>query len=476
MKSIWSVNTQLPHREPLTGTVHCEAAVIGGGMAGILCAYELEKAGIRTIVLEADRIASGQTKNTTAKITLQHGPIYHRLIESVGLQAAMQYVHANKRAIAEYKRMVYDENIDCDFQILPSYLYTKRKISVLNAEYKAAKQLSIDCEMTRKTQLPFEIKAALRFADQAQFDPLRFIKAVSGGLKIYEKTPVQSIEQNRLITKAGTVYADQIFVCTHFPFINFPGLYFAKMHQQRSYVVAIKTDTPLDGMYYGIDTGALSFRGYQDYILLGGGSHRTGESDENAFRMLREEAGRLYGQKPRFYWAAQDCMSLDGVPYIGQYAKKWKNIYVATGFNKWGMTSAMAAALLLADMAQGKNTDAAAAFDPARINAPSAKAFFAEAGHSVKGLTAYYLKNPDGVLSNIPKGWGGIIDDNGHKTGVYKDKTGKIYAVIPKCPHLGCQLSFNHAEKTWDCPCHGSRFDYQGRLIDNPAQENLKRL
>lgn len=475
MQSLWSGETKLKARQSLNGDMSIDTAVIGGGMAGLLIAYYLQQKGIECAVFEARRIAGGQTKNTTAKITCQHGLKYHSLIRNFGITKAKQYARANLKAIDEYERIIRDNNIRCDFKRLPSYLYTTDNADLLVDEAKAARMAGIDEQLTDKTELPFKVSGALRFDNQAQFSPLKFIESIAENLTIYENTMVRGIENNNFVTDRGIVSAGNIVVATHFPFINAPGYYFMRMHQERSYVLALKNAAKLEGMYYGIDKNGLSFRTAGEYLLLGGGGHRTGENPKgDKYSKLESAAKYFYPNSSEVCrWSAQDCIPLDGVPYIGRYSSSLPNVYVATGFQKWGMSSSMVAAMIISEMIAG-GENPYEIFSPERFKvSAAAKSLMNETGHSVKGLSKNILRFPDRAASEIPKGHGGIVEYDGKKVGVYKDENGKIYAVSNKCTHLGCQLEWNPDEKSWDCPCHGSRFDYTGRLIDNPAMKSL---
>ena len=272
--------------------------------------------------------------------------------------------------------------------------------------------------------------------------------------------------------------AKHIVFATHFPFLNMPGFYFARMHQERSYVLALKDAAQLDGMYLGVDGEALSFRNFEDTLLLGGGSHRTGENSAGGqYAGLRQQAEKLYpGSREITRWSAQDCVTLDGVPYIGPFAAAQPNWYVATGFGKWGMTSSMVAATLIADEISGVENPRAEVFSPLRFTpSASVKSFFLEMGHAVSGLSRQIFTIPEADLADLPLGHGGVLENEGEKVGVYKDEQGAVHLVSTRCSHLGCQLAWNPDEKSWDCPCHGSRFDYQGNLLDNPAQTGLER-
>lgn len=476
MESIWSRNCEIPKRHSLNHDITTDVAVIGAGMAGILIAYHLQEQGIKTVVLDAERIAGGVTKNTTAKITAQHSLIYGNLIKGFGEESARQYAQANMRAIQRYQEIIEKEKIECSFEMKPSYVYSTGDVVPLQDEAKAAKQLGIDAEFTQKTTLPFHVRGAVKFNNQAQFHPLEFIKAISSNLTVYEHTRVKEVQENGVVTESGFVKANTIIFACHFPFLNMPGFYFARMHQERSYVLALENAGELDGMYIDMAEGGLSFRTYNQYLLLGGEGHRTGKMPPySCYQKLRETASKLYPNANEVAnWSAQDCTPLDSVPYIGPFSSSTPNWFVATGFNKWGMTSSMAAAQILTDMVLKKDVYYALVFSPQRfqINA-ELKNFVTDSAQAVNGLLLKKMQPAKRDWEEIPAGHGGIVNYDGEKVGVYKNEKEECFIVSIKCPHLGCQLEWNQDELSWDCPCHGSRFDYRGNLIGGPAQENL---
>ena len=473
-ESIWSRNCQISERDSLNQDTETEIAVIGAGMAGILTAYALQAAGHQVIVLEAERIASGQTRNTTAKITSQHAMIYQKLIRTLGEDKARQYASANEAAIREYRRLIDAEGIDCDFTSCNAYVYGDN-IRQLQDEAEAAIRLGLPAEFTDDTPLPFPVGGAVRFTGQAAFHPLKFLKALADRLTIYEHTSVSTVEDHVLTTQRGMIRAEKIIFACHYPFINFPGMYFARMHQERSYVVALKNAGQIEGMWIGGEKGGYSFRNYGDLLLLGGEGHRTGESGVcGRYETLRQKAKEWFpDSRETACWSAQDCITPDQVPYIGRYASGQPDWYVATGFQKWGMTSSMVSAMLIRDMICGNENPNAEVFDPGRFEVSSIPKVAAEGGHAVKGLTKRLFEIPSDQAAQIPYGHAGIVSLNGEKAGVYKEEDGTVHAVDIQCPHLGCQLEWNPDERSWDCPCHGSRFDYLGHLISGPAQEEI---
>ena len=474
MESIWTENCLIIEREPLKGNIEAEIAVIGAGLAGLLAASALQEAGHRTIVLEANRIASGQTRNTTAKITSQHGMIYRRLIDTVGKSKARQYAMANEAAVETYRRLIAEENIDCSFEERSAFVYGNDG-KELEAEAEAASSLGLPASFVRETALPFPTAGAVRFAHQAQFHPLQFIDHIARPLTVYENTSALRVEDDQIETTGGQVRAKQIVFACHYPFVNFPGMYFARMHQERSYVLALESASRVDGMWIGSGEGAFSFRNYKDLLLLGGGGHRCGENRAGGkYELLRKMAKSWFPDSREIaHWSAQDCVSADGIPYIGRYAESRPNWYVATGFHKWGMTSAMASAMLLRDLICGRENPYADVFAPDRFDAKTLTGIAAEGGQAVKGLAKELFQIPAERAAEIPGGHGGVVLLHGEKVGVYKTEDGRLYPVDIRCPHLGCQLEWNPDERSWDCPCHGSRFDRFGHLISGPAQEDL---
>lgn len=429
MRSIWNISAQCPRFESLNGDIAVDALIVGGGIAGILCAYALREANVDYALIEADKICGGITQNTTAKITVQHGLIYDKLIREFGTRKARQYFEANNDALKEYRRLC--AHIDCDFEESDAYLYSVDDKGKIEEEAKAYKKLGIKAEQTNKLPLPFSVSDALRVSGQAEFNPLKFLYAISKDLRIYENTKAVEFATGMVRTNRGNIRAKSIIVATHFPIINKHGGYFVKMYQHRSYVLALKDAPQIDGMYIDENEKGLSFRNYGEYLLLGGGSHRTGKNGGN-WRELEAFAAKYYpNAKEVCRFATQDCMTLDGIPYIGRYSQKAEGLYVATGFNKWGMTSAMAAAMILRDEILGKNNRYAEVFSPSRS-----------------------ILRPQLALN------------------LFETTINLLTPTTPRCPHLGCALKYNKAEHTWDCPCHGSRFTEDGKLIDNPATDD----
>ena len=431
MDSVWTISAQLPSFEPLKEDIKTDVLIIGGGLAGILCAWRLKQAGVDVTLVEADTICSGITKNTTAKITSQHGLVYDALIRKMGTEKAKLYLQANQDALQQYREMCRD--IDCDFEEQDAFVYALHSRQKIDRELEALHRLDFDAAFAKDLPLPFPVAGAVKFPNQAQFHPLKFAAGIANDLRIYEHTKVRELMPGKAITNGGTISAKKIIIATHFPMINKHGGYFIKLYQHRSYVLALKNAPSFDGMYLDEDEKGLSFRHYKDMLLLGGGSHRSGKQGGNWHELERFARQHYPDAEIAARWATQDCMTLDHVPYIGQYAKNTPDLFVATGFNKWGMTSSMVAADILTDLVQEKQNPYASVFDPSRsILHPQ---LFLNAAESTINL---------------------------------------LTPTVPRCPHMGCALKYNKVEHTWDCPCHGSRFAEDGTLIDNPATDDKR--
>ncbi len=383
MGSLWRRDTTAPIAPALRGDLRVDAAVIGGGMAGILTARALAEEGLHTAVLEARTLGSGQTGNTTAKITAQHGLIYTRLIRQLGESRARLYARANQVAVEEYRRLARS-GINCDFMDCPAYLYSRVRELPLVREDGACRALGLETAFTLTTTLPFPVKGAVRMEGQAMLHPLKFLYGAARGLEVYEHTPVLTAEEDRLTTPHGTVSARYVVFACHYPFVNFPGLYFARMHQERSYVAAVSGAPQLDGIYYGVDPGGLSFRNAGDYLLVGGGGHPTGQGAEHSpYQTLEDQAKALWPNAvPAARWSAQDCVTLDGLPYIGVCSPSRPHWYVATGFQKWGMTASMVAADLISAQIAGREHPLTPVLSPRRGSGTAARSLPLERGRA----------------------------------------------------------------------------------------------
>lgn len=477
MKSIWRKTCEIKKRPALEKNLESDIVVIGAGMAGLMIAYLLQKAGKQVAVLEAGRIAGGQTQNTTAKITSQHGLFYDRLLKEKGKEKATAYVALHQQAIRTYRDMIEKERIDCDFEETWACVFSQDK-ELLKKEEQAALLLGEKAEFLPSVPLPFAAGAAVRVYGQAQFHPLKFISAISENLRIYENTPVQSVEGNQVCTAQGTVRGEKIIFACHYPFVNFPGLYFSRIHQERSYILALENAQQLEGMYIGVGDKPYSFRNYGNFLLLGGEKHRCGENMEGGrYEKLRQVAKEWFpGSREVCCWSAQDGITADALPFIGKYAFGRPDWYVASGFQKWGMTTSMASALLLTREICGKGNSDFGIVSPRRFSMREVGKAVDMGTRAVKSISKRIMWMPQEETRDIASGHGGIVRTDQGKEGVYRDEKGKVHAVSVRCPHMGCELEWNPDEASWDCPCHGSRFDYDGNLLSGPAKKGSYRV
>ena len=430
MKSLWYSDVKMPHFERLEKDLKTDVLIIGGGITGVLCAYQLHQSGIDYVLVEADRICGGVTGNTTAKITAQHGLCYRKIADRFGLEGASLYYEANAQAIEDYRTLC--EGIDCDFHASDSFVYSLNGRKELEAEQAILSKIGVKTALVDHIALPLSIHVALGMPRQAEFHPLKFLASIAHELHIYENSRVTELIGTDARTAHARITAKRIIVATHFPFLNKHGSYFLKMYQSRSYVLAIDGAEKLEANYIDADEKGLSFRTANGLLLIGCGSHRTGKKSDGWTDALRFSVQHFPKAGERFRWATQDCMTLDGLPYVGLYSAGTDGLYVATGFGKWGMTGAMMASRVLADLLKGKETPLSRLLSPSR---------------SI--LRPQLAANAWETLENL------------------------LPLRHHRCPHLGCSLKWNPWEHTWDCPCHGSRFDREGRLLEGPAQGDL---
>lgn len=501
MKSYWisSLNEKEINKfQSLKENVDTDICIIGGGLTGLNLAYNLRKYNIKTILIEKDRICKSTSGNSTAKITSQHGLIYKYLADSKGIDFAKKYYKANEKAIGNIANIIKNENIDCDFEYQPSYVFTenisdiqkiKEEASIVNkfggkAEYLEAKDIEIS-NLVKTT-------AGVKFENQAYFNPYKYANALAkicsnSQIHIYEKTKAVDVidEENGYLIKTENgceIKTKYLIITTKYPIVNIPGFYFLKMYQSTSYGIGMKTKQKVfNGMYINSEKPTISLRMAKDkdgYILIVVGSdHKTGEEKDlsNSYTRLEKIAREIYPKgEIKYHWNTEDCITLDKIPYIGEFSKVWKNCYVATGFNKWGMTTSKIAADIIIDKIMGFENEYEKVFTATRVEPVKN---IKEVGNMVKtsmdALVIKKLEISKEEVNQIQKGEGKIVEIDGKKVGIYKNEQGEIYKINPVCKHLGCELTWNNLDKTWDCPCHGSRYDYQGNLLYGPSVRDL---
>ena len=467
-----------------------DVAVVGAGITGLTLARLLVDAGVEAVVLDAGPVCAGTSGYTTAKVTALHRLVYRELVERHGEERARAYAAANQGAVDRVAAFVESDGIDCDLVRAPAVTYTERADRVADAEREvdAARRFGLPVEFATTAPLPVRIRAAVRLDDQLHLHPRRYCLglarhvAAHGGT-VHEHTRALTIESGpsgvAVQTDRGTVHADRAVLATHMPMLD-RGAFFARAHPYRSYALAARVrQAAPEGMYISVEEPTRSLRpAPMGRLIVGGEGHKAGhEADTRRhYAALESWARECFDvESVEYRWSAQDYVTVDGFPYVGRLTAREERVLLATGFRKWGMTNGTAAAEILADLLLGRHNPWAEAFDATRI-APrvSAAGLVKEnlgvARHFVADRVAA-LRAP--TAESLRPGEGAIARHDGARAACYRDEEGEIHAVSMTCTHLGCQVAFNTAERTWDCPCHGSRFDIDGRVLEGPAVKDL---
>lgn len=494
-ESVWIASTDDPRYGTLDVPIDVDVAVLGAGIAGLTTALMLKNAGLRVAVLEANGVSRATTGHTTAKVSTQHGLIYDTLSSKFGRDGAHAYAEANLAAVDLVESIVHEHGIDCDWERRPAYAYTEQdsEVSQIEKEVEAAQLAGLPASYTEETDLPWSVKAAVRFDDQAQFHPRRYCLALArlvngDGSRVFEQTRAHDVEEGSpcvVKTEHHDVRAAFVVLATHLPFLD-RGAFFAKCHPEREYVLAVALEQPAPkGMYISVEQPTRSIRQHPfdggELLILGGDSHKTGQDDdtERHYAALEEFARERFAVRSIEYrWSTQDHMSLDQVPYIGKLRRGSERLYVATGFNKWGMTGATVAGVLISDEILGRENAWTTLFDPNRVKPrASVKQFIKENLNVARRFVGDRIAERTPVsVEELAPGEGQVTSVHGKQVAVARGADGSLHAVSARCTHLGCIVNWNTAETTWDCPCHGSRFGVDGKAIEGPAVTDLEEL
>ncbi len=487
-KSIWNNEIKAVYPK-LEQDISVNVIVVGGGIAGMSTAYNLVKNGLKVAVLEKDEIGNKNTGTTTAQLTAQHDLIYSYIDKEFGINQAKLYLEAQLEAIQDIVGICDEDKIDCDLEMVNSYIYTneEKHIKLIKHEYEVLKEIDYDAIYTKELETSIPMKAAVGFKDQYNFHPVKYIhglakKIAQSDSAIYENTRVVDFEYKygkHIVTTANDkkVTAPFLVIATSNPIINFPGLYFMKVHDERSYVVSFSSNSPINGSFSSIDSTAHYLRTQKGKIMLGGYEHRTGEKEDTMLymNMLKEDARKMFGEDIKFdyEWSAQDGTTVDGLPYIGNYSRTLHGAYVICGFNKWGMSNSQVAANIICDLILDRPNDYMSLFKPQRCKPITSFTSYLE---MVKYSTLGFIDKlhfPSIGIEDVHEDEGKVISYKNKRVGAYRDSKDQLHLVVPKCKHLGCELVFNPLEKTWDCPCHASRYDINGKMIDGPSVHDL---
>lgn len=491
-ESIWdNTITKIPKFNILNKDINTYVCIIGGGITGVSTGYMLHKNNVDFVLLEKNTICSNTTKFSTAKITSQHGLIYTDIAKKYGLKYAKLYLDANNEAIQNIKEIVENDNIDCDFTEQDSYIFTqdiKYRGNINNEAQILAKLGFKGFDVLNSVELPINTSYAIKFKNQAKFNPIKYTLSLANIFrdKIYENANVIKIEKNNnsyvVHTQNNKIYCKKIVIATHFPIKDIPGFHFIKMYQETSNVLAVDIeDNIFNGMYINVEAPTISLRSMKynnhNILLVGGNEFKTGDViKNNKYDFLEKIASQMYPNcKIIKKWNTQDCMTLDKIPYIGNFSKFYPNVYMATGFNKWGITTSNIAANILKDKILENKNRYEKVFDSTRLHPiKNSKELYYNINQTIQAEILNKFKIKEENIDDIPLNTGKIIKESGKRIGIYKDEKGNIYRIKPYCSHLKCLLTFNSQDKTWDCPCHGSRFDIYGNVINNPASKDIK--
>ncbi|GAA3640651.1 FAD-dependent oxidoreductase [Lentzea roselyniae] len=480
-QSLWLSALPATPRPPLTGKHTFDVAVVGGGITGLTTALLLKRRGLRVVVLEAGRVASGVSGNNTAKVTALQSTVYSQIIKAHDLAAATDYATASLAAVAQVADLVQLENISCDLRRAPAatYAYTESEAQQVDDELIAARRAGLPVRSSVDLDLPFEVHAAVRLDDQLTLHPVKYLlglaAAIDGdGSQVCENSRVLDVSGTRVSTADGQVDAAHIVIATHFPTLD-RGLYFARMELTRAYCIAARVSSPPEALAISTGSPSWSIAAHEDKLIVAGQSHPTGKQAVEPFRRLEEFARRHWQvEEITHRWSAQDPTAYDHLPMIGTYLPGNNTMFTATGYMKWGLTSGTFAASLLADLVTGKPNDLADRFSPHRLSLKSLPELVKKNAEVAVEFVGDRVLPADATSSeNLPRDHAHVIRDGLGKTGVYRDADGQLHAVSMRCTHLGCLVRFNAAERSWDCPCHGSRFDIDGEVLEGPATRPL---
>jgi glycine/D-amino acid oxidase-like deaminating enzyme/nitrite reductase/ring-hydroxylating ferredoxin subunit len=491
--SLWVGTADGPRFEALGGDMAADVAVLGAGMAGLTAATLLKEQGRRVVVVEAGRVASGVTGYTTAKLTVLHGLIFDDLVRAFGPDEARTYADANLAGMGTVADLAVRHRILCDLERRPAYTYTTDPAMVdkIRAEVTATRRIGLSSELVTDTDLPYPVEAAIRLGDQAQFHPRKYClglaRAIDGdGSRLFERTRATSVDEGRdrctVETDRGTITADYVVQATHLP-ISDKGGFFARTHPMRSYALSAHLDGPVpQGIYLSVDTPTRSVRSARtddgEVVIVGGEGHKVGQEPDTrrCYAALEAWAGENFAVRSIDYrWSAQDYVPADTVPFVGPLAPGSDRVLVATGFKKWGMSNGSAAGLMLADRIAGRDNPFADFFDSNRINPrKSVKELVKENADVVKRFVGDRLSTEIRSVDDVARGEAAVLFEGPRRAAVYRDEAGTLHAVSAVCTHMGCTVTWNTAETTWDCPCHGSRFTCDGKVIQGPAVKDLE--
>ncbi len=491
-KSYWILSSRGSTYDKIQENIEADILVVGGGIVGMTTAYLLGKQGKNVVLVEADKIGYGSSGRNTGKVSTQHGIIYSKLEKKHNLETSYTYYEINQKALQLVETIALDNKIECNLEKLPSYVFTQEEslLKELEYEYSICKKIGIDCEYHSNLELPIEIKGALSFNNQLQINPKKYLDGLGRvchklGVKIYENTPITNMESGDIcVLKTDnnkTIKAKIVIIASHFPWYDGMNFYFAKEKGDRSYLMGAHYKEKFQpGMFISMEEPTRTFRIYEGddkrLLIIGGNDHKVGQGkiENDNFDNIKDFAKVNFNVQDFDYkWSAQDYMSFDNLPYIGHINKKEKNVYIATGFSKWGLTNGTASSIIISEMIINNKSKYENIFKPYRKESFFTKDFIKENMNVAYKFIGGKLNLGSDEMP-MDKGEGKIVNIEGKRYGAYRHFDDKLYIVDITCTHLRCELKYNSAEQTWDCPCHASRFNYNGDILEGPALEPLK--
>ncbi len=488
-QSLWLDTVPATGYPALDGDIEVDVAIVGGGVAGLTAALLLRREGARVAVLEAGRVGGGVTGCTTAKVTALQSTMYSTITKRNGAEAAGVYARASQFGVERLAQLVAEESIDCELERRDAYTYAAEPAerSSVTDEAAAAGAAGLPVELVDTVDLPYAVYGAVRLADQVQIHPARYAQGLAAAVDgqeshVFEGTRVLSLAEGRpcrVRTETGEVRAENVVVATHYPFLD-RGLYFARLKPQRSYCIAARlaSGAAPHGMSISAGSPTRSVRSAGELLVVGGESHSAGArqaTPERFERLARFARDHWDVAEVTHRWSAQDPVHYDHLPVIGPYWPASSRLWVASGFMKWGFSTATFAAAILSDRIAGRSNEWAATFSPTRLSPRSLHEVGELGAKFTADLVGDRIRPPEArSADDIPAGEARVLGDGLGRKGVYRDDEGGLHAVSIRCTHLGCLLRFNGAERSWDCPCHGSRFDVDGAVLEGPAVRPLE--
>jgi glycine/D-amino acid oxidase-like deaminating enzyme/nitrite reductase/ring-hydroxylating ferredoxin subunit len=490
-RSYWNATAPAVRFPALSGELSVDVAIVGGGIVGVTTARLLKDRGLTVALVEARRIGEEVTGKSTAKITSQHNVTYTTIRRKFGEEGARLYAEANEAGLAAIRNLAAGHRIDCDLESADAIAFTQdeQQVSAIEDEAKLAAELGLPATLTRETGLPFDVLAAMRWTDQARFHPVKYLKALAatlpgGGCHVFEDSRVIDWDPDRIATSGGTVRARHVVMATHLP-LGQIGLFYTEAHPHMDPVLMGRVDPARapQGMYINVEQPRRSFRLHRDaegqsWMIFAGTAHKPGETETQREKQAEIErfAAETFGVRPEYRWTNEDYGPIDQAPFVGWSSSLRPGYLVATGFNAWGITNGTAAAMLIADLATGRDNPWLKLFDATRIKPIAGAAEFVKGNAEVAGhLIGGYLKRKPHEFETLEAGEGRVLKIDGHNVAAYRDDQGEVHAVSAVCTHMGCLVGWNGTDRTWDCPCHGSRFEPDGTVLHGPAVTPLAR-